>query len=210
MFTGIIEEIGVIRKINKTSMSANFLIESNLVIKDLKKGESLSVNGICLTVTTITKNLISVDVMNETIKRTNFSVLKENSKINLERAMKLNSRLGGHIVSGHVDGTGTIISIKKESIAIWYEIKTNSKIMQYIIEKGSIAIDGISLTVAKVNKNSFSVSIIPHTISQTILHFKKIGSQVNIENDLISKYIEKLISPEKKISKKFLLENGFY
>lgn len=209
MFTGIIEEIGTIKKINKTAQSANLIIEAKLIINDLKTGDSLSTNGVCLTVSAIKNNLIYVDIMNETIKRSNLYLLKENSKVNLERALQLNSRLGGHIVSGHIDGIGTIVSIKKDSIAIWYEIKTDFKIMKYIVEKGSITIDGISLTIAKVNKLNFSVSIIPHTATQTILSLKKIGSLVNLENDLIGKYVEKLITPENGVSKRFLIENGF-
>lgn len=209
MFTGIIEEIGTIKKINKTAQSANLIIEAKLIMNDLKTGDSLSTNGVCLTVSAIKNNLIYVDIMNETIKRSNLYLLKENSKVNLERALQLNSRLGGHIVSGHIDGIGTIVSIKKDSIAIWYEIKTDFKIMKYIVEKGSITIDGISLTIAKVNKLNFSVSIIPHTATQTILSLKKIGSLVNLENDLIGKYVEKLITPENGVSKRFLIENGF-
>lgn len=209
MFTGIIEEVGTIKRINKTAMSAHLIIEANKITKDLEIGDSLSTNGVCLTVTDIKNNLIHVDVMNETIQKSTLFLSTINSKVNLERALKFNSRLGGHIVSGHIDGRGTIISIRKDDIAIWYKIKANPKIMRYIIDKGSITIDGISLTVAKITQNNFSVSIVPHTINNTILSYKKIGSQVNLENDLIGKYVEKLISPEKK-SKDFLSNSKFY
>jgi riboflavin synthase len=209
MFTGIIEEVGTIKRINKTAMSAHLIIEANKITKDLEIGDSLSTNGVCLTVTDIKNNLIHVDVMNETIQKSTLFLSTINSKVNLERALKFNSRLGGHIVSGHIDGRGTIISIRKDDIAIWYKIKANPKIMRYIIDKGSITIDGISLTVAKITQNNFSVSIVPHTINNTILSYKKIGSQVNLENDLIGKYVEKLISPEKK-SKDFFSNSKFY
>ena len=151
------------------------------------------------------------------MRRTNLSDLSTGSRVNLERAMKMNGRFGGHIVSGHIDGTGKIVSVRKEGNAFWYQIETGPEILRYIIEKGSVAIDGISLTVAKLEEKSFSVSIIPHTRQETILGDKKPGDRVNLENDLIGKYVERLLSfqepkeekKESKLSMEFLQENGF-
>ena len=140
----------------------------------MHRGDSIAVNGICLTVTEFSDSEFSVDVMHETMKRTSLNKLKTNSKVNLERAMAANGRFGGHIVSGHIDGTGIVKNINKDSNAIWYTIEADLKIMKYVVEKGSITIDGISLTVANVRTNSFDVSIIPHTLENTILAFKKI------------------------------------
>ncbi len=209
MFTGIIEEIGTVRSVKKGAKSACLTIDANVVFSDLKIGDSVATNGVCLTVTNINGKQFMADVMNETLSRSSLGELKSGSHVNLERAMLSNGRFGGHIVSGHIDGTGKIMSIKKDDIAVWYTIKTDSKIMKYIIEKGSITIDGISLTVAKINRDDFSVSIIPHTSKETILSEKKIGSVVNLENDIVGKYIEKFMSMPKGITKELLLENGF-
>ncbi len=208
MFTGIIEEIGTIKQIKKGVKSAELIIEAKDIFSDLKIGDSVATNGVCLTVTKMSKNTFSADVMNETLNRSSLSQLRQGSFVNLERAMPMNGRFGGHIVSGHIDGVGKIISITKDDIAFWYKIWAQSEIMHYIIEKGSITIDGISLTVAKVERDNFSVSIIPHTISMTILKDRKIGNIVNLENDIIGKYIEKFAS-KKGITEEFLLENGF-
>ncbi|ONI39641.1 riboflavin synthase subunit alpha [Candidatus Epulonipiscium fishelsonii] len=209
MFTGIIEEIGTVKQIKKGVKSAELLIEAKKIFSDLKLGDSVATNGVCLTVTKINGNLFSADVMNETIKRSRLGDLRQGSSVNLERAMPSNGRFGGHIVSGHIDGVGKIISISKDDIAFWYKISASSEIMRYIIEKGSITIDGISLTVAKTERDNFSVSIIPHTLSQTILKDKKIGSIVNLENDIVGKYIEKFMTVQKGITKDFLTQNGF-
>lgn len=209
MFTGIVEEIGEIIAIKKGSKSAALSIYGNLIFSDVKIGDSVAVNGICLTVTSINGNAFTVDVMNETLARSSIMELKAGSKVNLERAMLANGRFGGHIVTGHIDGTGKISAIKKDDIAIWYTVKTDSKIMRYVIEKGSITVDGISLTVAKIGHDNFSVSIIPHTVKETILSEKKIGAIVNLENDVVGKYIEKMLSTSTGITKEFLLKNGF-
>lgn len=209
MFTGIVEEIGEIIAIKKGVKSAALNIYGNSIFSDLKLGDSVAVNGICLTVTSINGNAFTVDVMNETLSRSSIRGLKAGSKVNLERAMLANGRFGGHIVTGHIDGTGKISAIKKDDIAIWYTVKADSKIMRYVIEKGSITVDGISLTVAKIGHDNFSVSIIPHTVKETILSEKKIGAIVNLENDVVGKYIEKMISTSKGITKEFLFENGF-
>lgn len=149
--------------------------------------------------------------MNETWSRTALTLLKHGSEVNLERALSVNGRLEGHVVTGHIDGTGKISSIKKDDNAVWYQINTQKEILDLIVEKGSITIDGISLTVAKVSKLNFSVSVIPHTLEQTILKSKQVGSTVNLENDILGKYVQKLIdnSPKSEISKELLYQNGF-
>lgn len=163
----------------------------------------------------ISGNTFTADVMNETFHRSSLSELKSGSPVNLERAMAADGRFGGHIVAGHVDGTGIITNIRKDDNAVWYTISADSSIMKYIIEKGSVAIDGISLTVAEVLKDSFSVSVIPHTAKETILSQKKLGSTVNLENDLVGKYVEKLLNfnhdekPKSRITREFLANAGF-
>lgn len=199
MFTGIVEEMGTIRSISKSSASAILEIEGSVIFSDLKVGDSVCVNGVCLTVTSFKRGLANghgafkADVMHETLDRSSLGSLGVGGRVNLERAMAANGRFGGHIVSGHIDGTGVVSSIKKDSNATWYEISCSPNIMRYIVEKGSIAIDGISLTVARVAQSSFSVSIIPHTSAETTLSTKKIGDVVNLENDIIGKYVERLL-----------------
>ncbi len=212
MFTGIIEEIGKMQSIRKGKDSAKVTVQAFTILEDIRLGDSISVNGVCLTVTSFSQNSFIADVMHETLNRSSLGVLRTGSPVNLERAMPANGRFGGHIVSGHIDGIGTISSITKDDNATWYTIKTNPNILRYIIEKGSIAIDGISLTVAKVHKESFSVSVIPHTAAQTILSEKRIGDIVNLENDCIGKYIERLMSAPQSnsnITAEFLAKNGF-
>lgn len=213
MFTGIVEEIGIISGIKQGKNSEILTIKAKKVLEDTKIGDSIAVNGICLTVTALSSDSFTADVMHETINRSSLSKLKYGSKVNLERAMPVNGRFGGHIVSGHVDGTGTIINIKPDDNAIWYKIQANQQILKYIVEKGSITIDGISLTVAKVSETDFSISAIPHTVEQTILKEKRQGDIVNLETDILAKYIEKLLNPtqneQSKITKEFLLEHGF-
>ena len=217
MFTGIIEEIGTIKSINSTGISSQLCISANKILEDTKIGDSIAVNGVCLTVTSIKSNLFTADVMAETLRRSNLGSLIPQSKVNLERAMPANGRFGGHIVSGHIDGTGTIVETKPEGNAVWIKINCSDNLLKYIIHKGSITIDGISLTVAKVTDSDFSVSIIPHTAANTTLLQKKSGDVVNLENDVVGKYIEKLLSfqkideqkPKSKITEEFLRQNGF-
>ena len=215
MLTGIVEEIGKIKAIKKGKNSARLVINAKKVLEDVKLGDSIAVNGVCLTVTEFSNSEFAVDVMHESLRKSSLSTLKNDSSVNLERAMLLNGRFGGHIVSGHIDGTGEIINIKNDDNAIWYTISAKDKIMKYIIEKGSITIDGISLTVANLSESDFSVSIIPHTQEETILKTKKIGDIVNLENDCIAKYVESLLNFKEKsevkkdITMDFLLENGF-
>lgn len=214
MFTGIIEEVGKVSKIHKQGEFAVLTITGKRIFDDMKLGDSIAVNGVCLTVTEFGSNHFSADVMSETLKRTSLGDLQPNSPVNLERAMAANGRFGGHIVSGHIDGTGEISEITPAHNSTWYRIKTSPKLLRYIIEKGSITIDGISLTVVDVDQESFRVSIIPHTLAETNLGTKKIGSIVNLENDIIGKYVEQLLSkggeqPTSTISREFLAKAGF-
>lgn len=214
MFTGIIEEVGKVSKIHKQGEFAVLTITGKRIFDDMKLGDSIAVNGVCLTVTEFGSNHFSADVMSETLNRTSLGDLQPNSPVNLERAMAANGRFGGHIVSGHIDGTGEISEITPAHNSTWYRIKTSPKLLRYIIEKGSITIDGISLTVVDVDQESFRVSIIPHTLAETNLGTKKIGSIVNLENDIIGKYVEQLLSkggeqPTSTLSREFLAKAGF-
>ena len=214
MFTGIVEEVGTIRNIKRGQHSAVLTIHAKTVLEETRIGDSIAVNGICLTVTRLFPDGFSADVMHETLNRSSLGKLVSGSAVNLERAMAADGRFGGHIVSGHIDGIGKVAAITRDDNAIWYQIKTDSGILKYIVEKGSVAIDGISLTVAKTDSQSFSVSIIPHTAGATTLSLRKVGDVVNLENDIVGKYIEKFITFEKEkpksgITKEFLLKNGF-
>lgn len=216
MFTGIVEEKGKIRRISSGGVSAVVEISACKVLEGTKLGDSIAVNGICLTVTSIGRDFFTADVMAETMRRTSLSMCRAGSEVNLERAMAADGRFGGHIVSGHIDGTGTIASMKREENAVWVKISAGKPILNLIVEKGSIAIDGISLTVAEITERDFSVSVIPHTGEETILLSKKPGDPVNLENDIIGKYVQKLMSvsaddenSESGISMDFLRECGF-
>lgn len=215
MFTGIIEEIGTVVSVTRSSQKAQVAIKADKIFSDLKLGDSVAVNGVCLTASAISGDTFTADVMNETFSRTSLSQLKPKSHVNLERAMSAQGRFGGHIVAGHVDGTGTIMAVEKDDNAVWYTISAKPDIMKYIIEKGSVAIDGISLTVAKLTDSCFSVSIIPHTAKETILSEKSVGDMVNLENDIVGKYIEKLMgfrqenTARSNITADFLSQNGF-
>lgn len=211
MFTGIIEEIGKVERILKDAHRCTLTIKALNILEDIHLGDSISVNGICLTVTSFHQHSFRVDVMNETWNRTALGKLRVNSCVNLERALLVNGRLGGHIVTGHIDGIGTITSIRPDKNAVWYQITTQQTILSLIVEKGSIAIDGVSLTVAKVSKADFSISLIPHTVEHTIFKHKQCNDIVNLENDIIGKYIQKFSSGKASsvISETFLLQNGF-
>ncbi len=214
MFTGIIEEVGTVSRIQHSGNASFIEIQAKKVLEDVHLGDSIAVNGVCLTVTHFGGGVFRADVMNETLNRSSLGSLTSGSPVNLERAMAANGRFGGHIVSGHIDGTGIITDIKNDGIAVWYTVSAAPELLRYIVEKGSIAIDGISLTVAKVTDTSFSVSIIPHTAAQTILSTKKTGDTVNLENDIIAKYAEKLMKPAETpktggITMDFLAKNGF-
>jgi riboflavin synthase len=194
VFTGIVEEIGTIQAIRRNARSSVLTIKCSIILADLKLGDSVSVNGVCLTASNCGDNAFSADVMHETLNRSSIGDLKTGSHVNLERAMPANGRFGGHIVTGHIDGTGLIAAIKKDDNAVLYTIKAPEKILKYIVEKGSVAIDGISLTVTNVTADSLGVSIIPHTAKSTVLSEKKAGDTVNLENDIIGKYVEKLMN----------------
>lgn len=218
MFTGIIEELGRVRSLKNNNGFYKLDIECSKIIDGTKLGDSIAVNGVCLTVDELYEDYFVSDVMGETLSKTNIKDLSFGSYVNLERALRLEDRLGGHLVSGHVDGIGEIINIKAEDDGTWFSIRAPENTLKYIIYKGSICIDGTSLTVAYVDSSSFKVSIIPHTLKNTILSYKKVNDHVNLECDLIGKYIEKLItgkndngSIQKKsnITMEFLKENGF-
>lgn len=214
MFTGIIEELGTVIKLDQQGVSARITIEADKVLENTKLGDSIAVNGVCLTVTDLGKSKFCADVMAETLRRSSLGVLKKGSKVNLERAMAADGRFGGHMVSGHIDGTGEIAKISPEGTAVWYTIEATESILDGIVEKGSIAIDGISLTVAAVTEHDFSVSIIPHTGANTTLSLKKQGDIVNLENDVVGKYVQKFLSKKKEktesnITEDFLGKYGF-
>lgn len=215
MFTGIIEEIGTIRGISRGSSSFVLDIGCREVLKGSKEGDSIAVNGVCLTVTSLTGNGFTADVMPETVHRSNISLMRQGSYVNLERAMAADGRFGGHIISGHVDGMGMIREIREDVNAVWYTVEAEPALLRYIVEKGSITIDGISLTVAYVDRTCFKVSIIPHTRKITTLGQRRVKDVVNLENDIIGKYVEKLMLPaeeekkESRLTEEFLRSNGF-
>ncbi|MCQ4936126.1 riboflavin synthase [Anaerotignum propionicum] len=214
MFTGLIEEIGFIEKTTSQNNCGQLVIQAKTIQEGTKLGDSIAVNGVCLTVTNVSKTSFTADVMPETLKRSNLGKLQKGSSVHLERAMAANGRFGGHMVSGHIDGTGIISGKKQEGNAIRLFITTDTPLLRQMIEKGSIAIDGVSLTVITVEQSQFSVGIIPHTNSQTILLDKKIGDSVNLETDIIAKYIQRFFEnstqqQDKPLTLAFLKENGF-
>lgn len=211
MFTGIIEEIGTIKGIRRGNRSVVVEIGAAKVLEDTKVGDSIATNGVCLTVTAMGNGGFTADVMPETMERSNLGGLKPGERVNLERALCLNSRLGGHMVAGHIDGTGRITDRVKDENAVWLTVRTTPEILRYVVEKGSVAIDGVSLTVAYVDEAVFKVSVIPHTQEETTLTGKRVGDVVNLENDMIVKYVEKLMKqPQTKgLSLDFLQANGF-
>lgn len=209
MFTGIVEELGTVAE----SGDGFFRILASKVLGGTKVGDSIAVNGICLTVTSMDGSSFSADVMPETLRKTSLAFAKPGSHVDLERAAALGERIGGHIVSGHIDGTGVLRSMRPEGNAIWMEIDAEAEILKYIIERGSVTIDGISLTVVSVGSTSFTVSLIPHTREVTVLGEREAGDRVNIETDMIGRYVERFVhaahSDTPEITKNFLLENGF-
>ena len=211
MFTGIVEELGSVKRITRGSKEQRIYINCSKILSDIHMGDSIAVNGVCLTVVDFTRDYFVADVMNETFSRSGLGALTIGSYVDLERAMPANGRFGGHIVSGHIDGTGTIKSIRHDGNAVWFEISADRKILEGIVEKGSVAIDGISLTVAEVSRSTFKVSIIPHTLSETVLGQRQIGDVVNLENDILGKYVKKFMehSEDKGLTREFLLAQGF-
>jgi len=193
LFTGIVEELGQVKALSLRGNSGTLTVKAKKVLEGTKIGDSIAVNGVCLTVTNMKSSEFSADVMAETVRRSSLGSLQSGSYVNLERAMAADGRFGGHIVSGHIDGTGRIESMRREENAVWVTIACGEKILDLIVEKGSICIDGISLTVAAVTDRNFSVSVIPHTGEETILLKKKAGDPVNLENDIVGKYIQKFV-----------------
>ena len=216
MFTGIIEEIGTVQSVKRSQSSLTLEIAGAVIFDDLKIGDSVAVNGVCLTATTIGAGRFTADVMPESVKMTTLLQLSTGRKVNLERAMAANGRFGGHVVAGHVDGQGTIIGKDHVGNSIVFRITTDSDILHYVIYKGSITVDGASLTVSKVGPSWFEISIIPHTIGNTILRYASIGTTVNLETDIFGRYIEHFMKgPKEALSKQgnvtmdTLLSNGF-
>ena len=215
MFTGLIEEVGTIESIIKSGKSGRMSIKADKVLTGTKVGDSISTNGVCLTVIRVAPKSFTADVMAETMRMSNLENLSSGDRVNLERALCLSERVGGHMVSGHIDGLGIITKIGNEDNAIWITIETSGDLLRYIVKKGSIAIDGVSLTVAYVDAAIFKVAIIPHTKSATTLEGKKAGDQVNLECDIVGKYIEKLLMPssqktdQENIHMDFLNKYGF-
>ena len=219
MFTGLIEEVGIIRGIRRGKRSCVLTIGCREVLEGSKTGDSIAVNGVCLTVTSMGSSYYTADVMAETMNRSSLGQLSQGDRVNLERAMPADGRFGGHIVSGHIDGTGIVRKIEADDNAVWFTVAAEEKLLRYIVEKGSVTIDGISLTVAYVDEKCFQVSIIPHTRQVTALQDRQVGDIVNLECDMIGKYVEKLLTrpassgkEEKKeshITEEFLRQCGF-
>lgn len=219
MFTGLVEEVGTLQGLQTGPKTCILTIGCRKVLEGTEIGDSIMTNGVCLTVTSLGGTYFTADVMNETLSRSDLGDLRPGSPVNLERAMPVDGRFGGHIVSGHIDGTGTILSIREDANAVWFTVGADKALLNYVVEKGSIAMDGISLTVAAVTGQSFSVSLIPHTRAVTNLASKKVGDPLNLETDIIGKYVEKFVSlrqdraaePEKSsgLTMEFLQQNGF-
>ncbi len=218
MFTGIVEEVGKLVRLDRQGEAFQLTFDARVILDDVKLGDSISVNGICLTVTHFSSHSFTVDAVPETVRRTNLSRLNRGSTVNLERAMKANGRFGGHFVSGHIDGTATITHRTVEENAVVFTCSLDDvKMLKYIIPKGSVALDGISLTVMGIDQTGFQVSVIPHTMEQTTLLSKQKGDKINIECDMIGKYIEKFFSHQveqnkhtsSRLDERFLVDNGF-
>jgi riboflavin synthase len=213
LFTGIIQEMGVLIKRVVGRDSYKIIIKAEKVLDDIKIGDSIAVNGVCLTVVSFTEDTFTVDIMPETLKQTNLSKLNIASKVNLEQAMRIDSFFGGHMLSGHVDGPGRIEKIEKKSNAHIITITTTPELSRYMINRGSVALNGISLTIVEVLDKKIIVSLIPETWSKTNFQYLLIGDEVNIENDMIAKYVYKFVNElskgKKGIDKNFLMENGF-
>ena len=206
MFTGIVEEVGSVTSVESSRLA---FAASTVLDKKTKIGDSIAVNGVCLTVTSLTPYSFTVEVMPETLKRTNLGSLRSGDKVNMERAMPVGGRFGGHFVQGHIDGTGRVGAVAPEGNALIVRFDAPKEIMRYIVEKGSIAVDGVSLTVVECNPTSFSVSLVGITQSETTLGGRKVGDIVNLEVDILAKYVDKLSRGESGITKEFLSEHGF-
>lgn len=210
MFTGIIEEVGRVEKISQRGNLTLLTVAAQIVTKEVKLGDSIATNGVCLTIAELTENTFTAEIMAQTLLCTNFSKLQAGENLNLERALKINSRLDGHLVQGHVDGVGKIVRILKEGHKVTYEITCSAQILRQIVERGSVALDGISLTVSKVKDCSFEVCLIPTTLKETNLRDRKVQDSIHIETDIIGKYMEKMLQQrESSIDRNFLTRCGF-
>ncbi len=212
MFTGIIGELGLVKGYKYGNKSGSLKVSAAEVLQGLDLGDSIAVNGVCLTVNKLGHDSFTADVMAETLNRTNLGTLKAGKRVNLERAMVLGSRIDGHLVSGHIDGLGEILAVRPDGNAKVIQVQTAPSITHYLVEKGSVAVDGISLTVVHVDQHSFSISIIPYTAIHTTLNYIQPGDPVNIEVDLLAKYVEKMLGNHKKedgVNLEFLGRHGF-
>lgn len=223
MFTGIVEEVGRIKRISQKGQAMELTIEAQLILEDAKLGDSISINGVCLTITEFGSQYFCADVMPETFRKTTLHLLGHGSKVNLERAMIANGRFGGHIVQGHVDGVGIVRKRVNEENAVVFTIEPqDDALFRYMIDQGSITVDGISLTIVKVMEGAFTISIIPHTLAETVLQLRQVGDKVNLECDVLGKYVEKLLlsgldpnqskqqnNKSSKLTADFLADNGF-
>lgn len=209
MFTGIVEEVGHVASVRAKPQAMELTISCALILEDIKRGDSISINGVCLTVSTFNSHTFTVDVIPETVKSSTLIGLKSGARVNLERAMPANGRFGGHFVSGHIDGVGMIRSAKKEANAVTKTIELETRLMKYMMLKGSIAVDGTSLTIFALGHNTVTISLIPTTQEDSLLGEKGIGDKVNIECDLLAKYTERIQTAEPKLSRSWLAENGF-
>lgn len=198
MFTGIVEEVGTVLRVTPSTASLQLTIKCTKVLSDVHKGDSIAVNGVCLTVANYSRNYFTADVMPETVKATTLQDLQSGSLVNLERAMIANGRFGGHFVSGHVDDTGEIISIQSKGNAIYMEVSVATDLLQYFIPKGSVTVDGTSLTVFGITEKGFIISLIPVTQEDSIIARKRTGDKVNVECDMLAKYIERLLSKKEE------------
>lgn len=209
MFTGLVEELGTVLALQKGAHSAVLTVAASAILGDLKIGDSVAVDGVCLTVTRLTGSGFCADVMHETARRAKLLALRPGSPVNLERAMPADGRFGGHIVSGHIDGVGTVRSVRRDENALWFCISAPPEILRCIVEKGSVAVDGVSLTVARVTDAGFEFSVIPHTAEHTTLGGARAGETVNLECDVVGKYVEKLLGAPGGISEEFLAKYDF-
>lgn len=214
MFTGIIEELGTVKSLDQSAAIAKLQVFAPKIAEDIQLGQSVSVNGVCLTIVRAAQGLLCFELMPPTIQCTNFSLLKSGDKINLERALRADGRISGHLVTGHIDATGIITRKVRTGGDVVIEIKTSEQLLRYMVRKGSVALDGVSLTVSMLEKTIFGVNLIPYTLENTTLGFKKEQDLLNIECDILAKYMERLLSPQRyssdsKVSLSFLQEHGF-
>lgn len=214
MFTGLIEDVGTVRSLRQSSGGARLEVSTQLPLVEVALGDSIAVNGICLTVVALGSGSFVADVSPETLSSSSLAQLSPSSSVNLERALRLSDRLGGHMVSGHIDGTAVVVSRQKDGNATVFTFRVDENTLRYVVEKGSITIDGVSLTVNLVTQETFSVSIIPHSLSKTTLNTIAIGSKVNIETDIIARYVEKLLVGRTRpsigsLTMEQLAQNGF-